>query len=492
MSAAGHSADQKRRLNKSIVWNLAGNGVPLLVAVISIPLLIQQLGNERFGLLTIAWTLVGYFSLFDFGLGKALTKAVSQMEEQGAVAEIPEVAGATIFIMAAFGVVAGAALALASPFLISNTFKISSSFQNDAILSIVLLGLAVPGVIVCAALIGLLEAYQKFQIINLVRAPLGISNFLGPLIALQVADRLSIAVGAIVFFRIVALFAYFKFAKAAIGGRLPIRADFSRIGPLLRFGGWASVSNLISPVMVYFDRFIIAGIFSVAVMAYYTTPYELISRASIASVSILAVFFPAMARAAVSADALKLHQAVRHAFSLVFAIINPVAAISIAFSFLILHLWINAEFASNSGLILQVLAAGVFANSLARVPFGLLQAVGRADLTAKVNILEVIPYLLILYLFINKWGVSGAAFAWTARVVVDFIILSFVAGRVRPELQGETRKMIGVVVASLTYFLALGWVKSEIFAAVLILPALAFSANVLWNEFIADRPRVGS
>ena len=63
--------------------------MPLLVAIVVIPMLIKGMGLERFGVLTIAWMVVGYFSLFDFGLGRALTKLVADKLGKGQNNAIP-------------------------------------------------------------------------------------------------------------------------------------------------------------------------------------------------------------------------------------------------------------------------------------------------------------------------------------------------------------------------------------------------------------------
>src|ERR1700732_1001665 len=67
-----------RLLAKNSLWNLVGWGAPLLVALAGIPLLIKGLGIERFGVLTLIWMGIGYFSLLDIGLGQALTKLVAE------------------------------------------------------------------------------------------------------------------------------------------------------------------------------------------------------------------------------------------------------------------------------------------------------------------------------------------------------------------------------------------------------------------------------
>ncbi len=60
-----------RLLARNAVWNLIGNGAPMVVAVFCIPILIRGLGKDQFGVLALAWALIGYASLFDLGLGRA-------------------------------------------------------------------------------------------------------------------------------------------------------------------------------------------------------------------------------------------------------------------------------------------------------------------------------------------------------------------------------------------------------------------------------------
>ena len=61
----------------------------MLLAIVAIPMVIEGMGLARFGVLTIAWMVVGYFSLVDFGLGRALTKLVAEKLGSGQGNEIP-------------------------------------------------------------------------------------------------------------------------------------------------------------------------------------------------------------------------------------------------------------------------------------------------------------------------------------------------------------------------------------------------------------------
>jgi len=56
--------------------NLASQVVPLIAGLVCVPILISQFGTDRFGLLAIAWIIIGYFGLFEFGFGRALVRLI--------------------------------------------------------------------------------------------------------------------------------------------------------------------------------------------------------------------------------------------------------------------------------------------------------------------------------------------------------------------------------------------------------------------------------
>ena len=51
---------------------------PILLSLVCIPIIISGLGEEKYGAFTIALVFIGYFNLFDLGLGRAITKLISE------------------------------------------------------------------------------------------------------------------------------------------------------------------------------------------------------------------------------------------------------------------------------------------------------------------------------------------------------------------------------------------------------------------------------
>ena len=60
-------------------------------------------------------------------------------------------------------------------------------------------------------------------------------------------------------------------------------------------------------------------------------------------------------------------------------------------------------------------------NSVGQIPFALIQAVGRPDLSAKVHIVELPLYLLALWGALELWGLEGVAAVWFLRALLDSV-----------------------------------------------------------------------
>src|ERR1700688_1884482 len=103
-----------RLLPRNTLWNLLGNGAPMIVAVVCIPILIRGLGKDRFGVLTLAWALIGYASLFELGLGRALTQLVAKKLGAEEEKEIPALAWTSLLLMMLLGVAGTACVLLIS------------------------------------------------------------------------------------------------------------------------------------------------------------------------------------------------------------------------------------------------------------------------------------------------------------------------------------------------------------------------------------------
>jgi O-antigen/teichoic acid export membrane protein len=471
-----------RTLARNTIFNLIGQIAPMLVAVFAIPVLIRVLGTDRFGILTLAWLLVGYFSLFDLGIGRALTQLVAKklVHESD---EIPALVVNSLLLMLVISLVGTVLIVVTAPWLVGR-LKVSPELQTETLQTFYLLAATLPVVVTTSGLRGVLEAQQLFGQLNIVRIFLGVFTYLGPLLALLISHSLLVVTAVMVGFRLIAWMAYlFLCLRSLPGVGNGLRPDWSLIRPLLSFGGWMTVSNVFGPLMVYLDRFLIGGLVSATAVAYYATPFEMATKLWFVPEALVGVLFPAFATSLVQ-DSERAASLFTRGLKYIYLATFPVTLIVMTLAQEGLRLWLNTEFAGNSYRVLRWLMAGVFINCLAKIPFAFLQGAGRPDLTAKLHLLEIPFYFSIIWGLVHKFGIEGAAIAWTLRVAVDTVILFLMARKYLNKTLMNPRvamAITGTIVALLVACLPLSTVTKMLFLGL----SLSVFLGMIWKQLLS-------
>lgn len=465
-----------RFLARNTLWNLFGQGAPMIAALFCIPRIIHILGVERFGVLTLAWMVTGYFSLFDLGLGRALTKLVAEKLGVGNHSEIPSLVWTALGLMFLLGAVGTLILWFLTPHLVTSVFKIPLALQPETKLAFYLLDVSIPIVISSASLRGVLEAQQRFALLTYIRVPMGIFSFVGPLIAVSFSKSLVIVVAVLVVGRLVGWSINLLVCLHTMPAlRSDFRLEWKAVGPLLSFGGWMTVSNVVSPLMVYLDRFLIGALISMSAVAYYATPFEIVTKFLVIAWAVSGVLFPAFS-SSFAHDRQRTVWLFEKGLISTFGILFVISILTIGFSHEILGIWLGRDFAQHSALVLQLLTSGVFIYSLAHVPFALIQGAGRPDLTAKLHFAELPCYLFAAWWLVSRYGVKGAAIAWVLRVCVDAFLLFWLAQHVVPGCASFNKKL---ATGSLMAFISFGLIALK--AGLLAKSALIFFMLIVFS-----------
>lgn len=410
------------RLTYNAVVNGIGQILPMLLGIISVPPLLKGLGVERFGLLTLAWTVVGVSNLFDLGLGRAITQSVSSALAQGRRDEVSEIVGTGFLSIFLFGMVGGLLLWIGAEPLASR-FKAGGLPSAEGVFAIRAVAIGLPAVTLMSGVRAFLESMGEFKYINLHRILVGIGTFLGPLVIIRWSNHVAIHVTALVIVRVISLVFQFRYAKK-LGALQNIvkKCQWKRFATLLRYGGWMTISNMISPLMVYMDRFFIGSIVGLGAVSYYATPVDLLTRTLVIPNALVSALFPLVTDQLHRPDG-NVERLFSKSVLFISVIMLPSAIVGGLFASSLLTMWMGAEFADKAHVIFRILIVGVLANGFSSIPYALLQAAGRPDITAKIHMLELPIYLVSLCAFSRVWGLSGAAAAWSLRLLLDAILL---------------------------------------------------------------------
>lgn len=475
-----------RKISINVLYNLLGYTLPLIFALFFIPVLLKNLGTDRFGLLNLAWILIGYFGFFDLGIGRALTKIVAEKIGTHQISEIPSLFWTSIFLMFAFSSFIAILLFIFSDNIIFSFLKIPFNLQEEALSAFYLLIISIPIVSTTAGMRGLFEAYQRFDIVNIIRVILGVLSFLSPVIVVLFTNNLFWIISPLVIIRIIIWIIYllqsFRLNPAI---KKNISLDMKLIKPIFKLSSWMTISNITVPIIVYLDRILIASLISATAVAFYATPYEIITKLLIVPSALTAVLFPTF-----SANYLIDNKATirlsNKAMKYIALLLFPVITIIATFAFELLQLWLGKDFATNSYIILQFLSIGILFNSVAYIPFSFIEGIGRPDITAKIQLIELPFYVIFMWIAIERNGVIGAAFIYMLRMIIDCLLMIYFSKRISgSKVKLQLNKNFAFILFLVSNFLLVMLIDIIILKFILI-AVLLFSFLFLSWKYLLD------
>lgn len=471
-------------LARNIIWNLLGVGLPTLAAVIAIPILADALGAARFGLLTLAWVFIGYFTIFDLGLSLALTKIVSARLAAGRRDSLPLLVGTALTAASVVACISGGLVALAAPGLVGGWMEVPVELRDEALRVFYVLAVSIPFVILGSVLRGVLEAFQRFDLVNLVRLVNGLYLFIGPLLVLPWTHDMSVLIAVLAAGKAIGTVVFAVFCARLIAGLTRgLRGSAVELRELFLFGGWVTVGNIIGPLLTYTDQFMIGTLVSVSLVAFYLVPYQMITKLWVVTVAIVGVLFPAMS-IHLSGNPVAAQRLFLLGMKSVVILIAPLALIAAAFAAEIMTLWLDPEHGLIGGPLLKVFALGVLINAFSFVTLAFVQASGKPDWVPKLFLIELPFYIPALYLAILTHGLMGAVIVWLAKIVIDFLFLLQACARLMPSLSQPLKAAAPGFALLFASFLPWFWEWSLGWRAAAVAVWMLVMAAIIWSRLL--------
>lgn len=451
-------------------YNLLGSLAPMLIGVVSVPLYLRLIGNDRYGVLAIVWLFLGYFGLFDPGLTRAALYHIARLVRDEDAAERESVFWTALVVNMGFGIAGGLVLYFVARPLFMSTFKMPESMREEVMRSLPWLAASVPVSIFTAILGGALQARERFAEYNVLYAFNALTAQLVPLaVAVWHGPDLAWLIPAVIVARMAGTLPSFLVLIRALPLGVGGRFNRTMLKPLFSYGGWVTISNLINPILGSMDRMLIGSVLSAEAVAFYTVPFNLVSRFSVLPGALATSLFPRLSRGELSERSRLAGEAV----VTLSAVMTPLTIFSIAALPIFMRLWVGQSFAGHAVPVGTALLVGVWVNSLAYIPAAHLGSINRPDLPAKFHAYELVPFLAVLWLGLHFFGLLGAAWAWTLRVTFDAVLLFLVAGKT----PGWTRVLPGGgLVLAATLF-----PPKSIYSPATVFELLILAVGILWS-----------
>lgn len=416
---------------RNSIVTLAGTATAVVVTIVTVPLYIDAIGLERYGVLAVVWTILTYFGLFELGVSGGL---VQRLARGGLSARDRVSLYWTGFCMnSAMGLFAGLVLLLTFGSIISlmnfSTAEVEKEVQSSG------------GVIAALVVVmtirsvnnGVLYGAERFMTATILSTLEVLLSAIAPLaVAIYASLDIYWLLSAVLAVRVGFLVVSFVAMIPSLPGFRLTSGRIAQARDLLSIGLWFWLAGVIGPLLTYFDRFLIGGMVGVAHIPYYSVPQTICQQSSQVPRALGTVLFPRFS--AVNDDTAAMTLAIKAMEAMAF-IVTPISVILILTIGPILTIWLSEDFASKSALIGAVIMLSLFPSAMARIVVSQLNGCDRPDLVGKVLLLEIIPYALGLYALTKSFGLLGVAIAGALRAAADAALLGAASRTLIPMLK---------------------------------------------------------
>jgi O-antigen/teichoic acid export membrane protein len=413
----------QRSVTKSVLWNFLGQGCILLISFFATPFILHKLDVNLYGIYMLVGAAMGYLGFLQLGLGPASVKYIAEYLAKKQELKIRSAFWSCIAIYLVLGICAIFAVFCSADLVIVRFFKIAPVLSATAVLALKLGALEFLVTMISAVVSGIMRSLNRFDTLNRIDVSLYALQIGLSVIVLFCGFSLPALIAVNICVKAAGILVYWSFACRYLPFLRKPYWETNSLRELLKFGGFITVSQVLSPILNNVEKIFLSSLRSVASLAYYSIPASLIARASVIPYSFSSVLFPIFSYSWAEGNK-RLNQELHYRSSLyIIHIYAFFMVFFLVFGESFLTFWVGREFAEKSAGILAVIAVSGLFSTAAYPSLAVLQGMGRPVIPAVLSLLEVIIYLPCSYFLIGKFGTLGAAYVWLARVFVDMFFL---------------------------------------------------------------------
>jgi O-antigen/teichoic acid export membrane protein len=458
---------------RNVAINFFGLVLPTFVSLVTVPSYIRLLGVERYGVIALVWTLIGYFSILDLGMSMAAQNHISKALASNDKDESARVFWSATWLNLVTGVIGGLIIYFGAFFYTAYFTKVSPQLQHEVYMALPWLAIAIPIANVSWVFAGAINGAERFGIYNTNQT---IGTFVFQLLPLAAAwligPSLQNVLAAAVVARLFAAALLGRSALKVLGLRRMLPPQLGVAKGLFNFGGWMLIASITTMVADSLDKVFLGTGLGARFVTFYTVPQNLVTRLNIVPTAMVRTLFPRLS--AVTRDHADL--ITQQSLEFLNGAFTPVALVAMFVLGPFLHVWVGNEIASVAAPVGRILIVSVWLVGQANVTRIMIQSQVNPAVAAQVGVFELPIFAAALWFGIKYFGLTGAAVAVAGRALFDYaVLLRLSAIRARPIALD--------MLAHLAFLLVSLWLASFLpsLSLAIVAGVLVVAANVAWS-----------
>lgn len=415
-----------QQVRHALAASLTSKAIVALLGLLAIPLYVDYLGLDAYGLVGFFASVQAVVSFLDFGLPATLTRALaSRQGKEGDAATTVTHDLVRTFELAylAMTVLACSAVLLAAPWLAAHWLQ-SPNMDTASLTTVLMLAsLALaslwPSLLYGAALEGL-EQQQALARLN---AMLALARTAITLAALHFQPTLVTFFGAQIAMGLVQTLLTRRYMVLALpAAATPPRWRWSVIQDTRRFASTMTAISITAIALTQLDKLILSAHLTLQEFGVYVLAATLASGLYVLISPTFSIVYPAFSRLWAS-NREALPEQYQLASEVIAAMVMPLAAVLAVFSATVLRVWTGNDAIAEAGArTLSLLVLGCALNGVMHTPYALQLAAGWARLPLCVNLVAVVCTIPLTWWAAMTYGGVGGAAVW---LVLNIGFLAF-------------------------------------------------------------------
>ncbi|MDB4766612.1 oligosaccharide flippase family protein [bacterium] len=400
----------------NILSNVIARLWGVVLGILLIPLYVNIIGVEAYGLIGFFATLSGSLEILDIGLSSSLNRELARLSAVGAP---PRRSRNLVFSMEVVywvvGLLQGTVVILMASTIATSWVKADKlpiwEVSNAVMLMGGIIALRWPQAIYSGGLMGL----QNHVALNTCNVIFGTLKSIGVLVVLYF---ISATVAAFFIWQIIIAALMSLVLRTQLWGYLPSdiigpRFSIAELRKIGRFAAGMTGISLASFCLMQLDKIILSKMVSLTDFGYYMLAWTAANGVLLPAGFIANVFLPKLTSVVARDNAEETKTVFHRCNRLISSAVTPFAVVFCFFSIELLAIWLrDSQTAKAINLSVLMLAGGCLCNAYMRVPYYFMLAKGETKFTIYQNIVASVIAAPTLFLFVQRWGINGGASVW--------------------------------------------------------------------------------
>jgi O-antigen/teichoic acid export membrane protein len=396
---------------KTASYNIAGFAVSLIAGFVAAPIIVGKLGVNLYGVYSFIVALIGFTSILEFGFSAAIVKFLSQYKDTDAkLANKALIIGFSWLIFV--GLIGSAFMLFGAEFLIKTFVKPDVATVGLAVKAIRIASIGFTFGMVNSALTGVLMAYLRYDLMNIITVAKIIAMYAAILIFLFSGYGLAVMVSITVLANVCSMLVYFVMARRVSDifyiDRSANYLDSGIARMIFSFSFFIGVNNLLGVVYFRIDKFIVGNILGASYIGYYSLGFLVSSMVLTMNSLIFNFLFPHISNV-LSTERERIgfyfSRSIKYAVATSALLAFNVSAVG---NFLLIVV-MGRDFYSHIPCVIPIMASLFYFSGIGIVPYHFYNAHGRPKFNLISTGIGVGLYLVGCIFLTKRYGITGTA-----------------------------------------------------------------------------------